>query len=81
MSKLPVIDYAPLDPDTYALQSTLFESLHCARPVMVHGQQEYIQALGPAEIGGRIEMTVYLKGGKVVDASEVVARKCGSLKP
>ena len=62
MSQLPATDFAPLDVDEYRRQELLSRALHCAHPVLMDGKYQYISALTSAESGGRIEMTVYLKG-------------------
>lgn len=62
MSQLPEIDYPPLDPDALEHQKLLQRSHHCARPVLYNGKREYIHTLTEYESGGRVEMTVYLKG-------------------
>ena len=72
----PVIaapEYAPLDQDEYKRQALLLRSLHCARPVLLDGRQQYIHTLTTSQAGGRIEMTAYLAGSPApIDAARLV---------
>ena len=52
----------PLDVDAYKHQLLLLKSAHCARPVMHHGLNRFINALSLYQDGGRVSMTVYLTG-------------------
>lgn len=72
-----VQEYASLDTDAYKHQALLLRSLHCARPVHVHGREAFIHTLTASLVGGHIEMTVYLTGDPApVDCSQVrVERK------
>lgn len=55
-------EYGPLDEAVYRHQSLLLRSLHCARPVMLDGRQQYIHTISASQDGGHIEMTVYMAG-------------------
>lgn len=56
------MSYEPLDPAEYKRQAILLKALHCALPVYVDGQQQFLHTLSTQANGGRIEMTVYLAG-------------------
>lgn len=72
MSIIAEATYAPLDEATYKHQALLLRSLHCARPVKVHGRDQFIHTLSTSQAGGRIEMTVYLAGAADPVPSESV---------
>lgn len=54
----------PLNPETYRHQLLLLKSLHCGRPVLHQGRNQFIQCVSANLSGCDIEMTVYLAGTK-----------------
>jgi hypothetical protein len=52
----------PLDADSYKHQLLLLKSVHCARPVLYQGRNQFINGLSLYQNGGRVAMTVYLAG-------------------
>lgn len=62
----------PLDPEIYKHQLLLLKSLHCARPVLHQGRQQFVQCVTANLSGCDIGMTVYLAGSKDgIDSSEI----------
>ncbi len=61
-STLPAPVFEPVDQAAYDHQRMLFKARHCAHPVLYQKKNAYIQDLHVGESGGRIVMTVYLKG-------------------
>ena len=56
------MSYEPLDPAEYKRQAVLLKALHCAHPVYVGGQQQFLHTLSTQADGGRVSMTVYIAG-------------------
>lgn len=52
----------PLDPDAYRHQLLLLKSMHCARPVLYQGLNEFIQCITLNLSGSQIDATVHLHG-------------------
>lgn|GEM_PF-1320248 len=52
----------PNDPTAYKHHLLLLKSMHCARPVVHEGLNQFISCLTANRDGGRISMTVYLAG-------------------
>jgi hypothetical protein len=52
----------PLDEEEYRHQWALLKSMHCARPVLHRGLNQFISCLRILGTGTQIEMTVYLAG-------------------
>lgn len=52
----------PNDPAAYKHHLLLLKSMHCARPVVHEGLNQFISCLTANRDGGRISMTVYLAG-------------------
>lgn len=52
----------PNDPNAYKHHLLLLKSMHCARPVVHEGLNQFISCLTANRDGGRISMTVYLAG-------------------
>jgi len=73
----PVADTedAPLDLDAYRHHLLLLKSMHCARPVIHQGLQQFIKALTLNGSGGSIDMIVYLSGKRDgVDGREILIK-------
>lgn len=71
-TSLPLPDYTRSDLPEHKHQRILQAALQVARPVIVAGKVGYIHTLTSQQIGGRIEMIVYLMGNPApVNASEV----------
>lgn len=52
----------PNDEAAYRHHLLLLKSMHCARPVVHEGLNQFISCLTANRDGGRISMTVYLAG-------------------
>jgi len=52
----------PNDPQAYREHLLLLKSMHCCRPVVHDGLNQFITCLSANRDGGRISMTVYLAG-------------------
>jgi hypothetical protein len=52
----------PNDVEAYRHHLLLLKSMHCCRPVVYQGLNQYITCLTANRDGGRISMTVYLAG-------------------
>lgn len=52
----------PNDEAEYRHHLMLLKSMHCARPVLHEGLNQFISCLTANRHGGRIAMTVYLAG-------------------
>ncbi|MDN4036773.1 hypothetical protein [Massilia sp. YIM B02443] len=62
----------PLDEQGYRHHLLLLKSMHCARPVLYQGLNQFISCLSMNRDGGGISMTVYLAGKRDgIDSSEV----------
>jgi hypothetical protein len=71
----------PLDPDAYRHQLLLLKSLHCARPVLYQGLNQFIQCITANQSGGDIQTTVYLAGIKGgIDSSEIQIKTTSTAK-
>lgn len=65
----------PNDPAAYWEHLRLLKSMHCARPVVHKGRNQFITCLTANRDGGHISMTVYLAGAPGgVDSSEIEVR-------
>ncbi len=64
--------FAPLDAEACTMQLALLKSLHCCRPVVVDGKEEFIQVVHSRQSGGRIEMEVWLTGKPDPVAPELI---------
>jgi len=62
----------PFNPEAYKHQLLLLKSLHCGRPVLHQGRNEFIQCVNVNLSGCDIGMTVYLAGLRGgIDSSEI----------
>jgi hypothetical protein len=62
----------PNDADAYRHHMLLLKSMHCCRPVVYEGLNQFITCLTANRDGGRISMTVYLAGKPGgIDCSEI----------
>lgn len=62
----------PIDLETYQHQAALLKSLHCARPVLYQGRNEFIRCVTANTSGSPVDMVVYLAGKRdSVDSTEV----------
>lgn len=62
----------PLDEQGYRHHLLLLKSMHCARPVVHQGLNQFISCLTMNRDGGGISMTVYLAGKTgSFDSSEI----------
>lgn len=62
----------PLDVEAYRHHLLLLKSLHCARPVLHQGLNQFIKALTLNDSGGSVVMIVYLAGKQGgIDSSEI----------
>ena len=62
----------PRDQHIYKHHLLLLKSLHCARPVLHLGLQQFIKALTLNDSGGRVDMIVYLAGKQGgIDSAEI----------
>jgi hypothetical protein len=62
----------PNDPDAYRHHLLLLKSMHCCRPVVHEGLNQFISCLTANRDGGRISMTVYLAGKPdPIDSSQI----------
>jgi hypothetical protein len=52
----------PNDVEAYRHHLLLLKSMHCCRPVVYEGLNQFIACLTANRNGGRISMTVYLAG-------------------
>lgn len=65
----------PNDPVAYREHLLLLKSMHCARPVVHKGLNQFITCLTANRDGGHISMTVYLAGKPGgIDSSEIEVR-------
>jgi hypothetical protein len=64
--------YAPLNEAAMLRDLKLIKSMHCCRPVVVDGRQEFIHTVSAAQAGGRIETLVYLTGNSTPVLAEQV---------
>lgn len=62
----------PFNPETYRHQLLLLKSLHCGRPVLHQGLNQFVRCVSANASGCDIVMTVYLAGIKDgIDSSEI----------
>ena len=62
----------PNDPSGYRQHLLLLKSMHCCRPVVHKGLNQFISCLTANRDGGRISMTVYLAGKRDgIDSNEI----------
>jgi len=62
----------PNDPERYRHHLLLLKSMHCCRPVVYQGLNQFITCLTANRDGGRISMTVYLAGKPgAIDSSQI----------
>ena len=62
----------PNDVEAYRHHLLLLKSMHCCRPVVYQGLNQYITCLTANRDGGRISMTVYLTGKPgAIDSSQI----------
>jgi hypothetical protein len=62
----------PNDVEVYRHHLLLLKSMHCCRPVVYEGLNQYITCLTANRDGGRISMTVYLAGKPgAIDSSQI----------
>jgi hypothetical protein len=62
----------PNDQVAYRHHLQLLKSAHCCRPVLHRGLHRFINSLTLHHDGGRVAMTVYLKGSpEAIDSSEI----------
>ncbi len=59
---LPTPTFEPLDQNEYDRQRYLLKCLHCAKPVMVDGKEQFVKVLHARQAGGRIEGEVWMTG-------------------
>lgn len=71
-SDITAPDFEPLDEKEYMLQLKILKTLHCARPVLVDGKEEFIKVVHARQSGGRIEMEVWITGRAVPVAPELI---------
>lgn len=65
----------PNDPIAYREHLLLLKSMHCARPVVHKGLNQFITCLTANRDGGRISMLVYLAGkAGGIDSNEIEVR-------
>ena len=60
---LPAPAFEPLDAEACKQHLVLVKSMHCCRPVLVAGKEEFVQVVNARLAGGRIEVEVWLTGG------------------
>lgn len=77
---VPTNQDEPNDPGTYREHLLLLKSMHCARPVVYQGLNQFITCLTANRDGGHISMTVYL-AGKIdsFDSSEIQIKQESSI--
>ena len=69
---VPNMQDEPNDPDGYRQHLLLLKSMHCCRPVVYEGLNQFITCLTANRDGGRISMTVYLAGKRDgIDSKEI----------
>jgi hypothetical protein len=62
----------PNDPEAYRHHLLLLKSMHCCRPVVYQGLNQFITCLTANRDGGHISMTVYLAGKPgAIDSSHI----------
>jgi hypothetical protein len=62
----------PNDVEAYRHHLLLLKSMHCCRPVVYQGLNQYLTCLTANRDGGRISMTVYLAGKPdAIDSSQI----------
>ena len=62
----------PNDVESYRHHLLLLKSMHCCRPVVYEGLNQFITCLTANRDGGRISMTVYLAGKPgAIDSNEI----------
>jgi len=62
----------PNDVEAYRQHLLLLKSMHCCRPVVYEGLNQFITCLTANRNGGRISMTVYLAGKPgAIDSSQI----------
>jgi hypothetical protein len=62
----------PNDVEAYRHHLLLLKSMHCCRPVVYQGLNQFITCLTANRDGGRISMTVYLAGKPgAIDSSQI----------
>ena len=62
----------PNDVEAYRHHLLLLKSMHCCRPVVYQGLNQFISCLTANRDGGRISMTVYLAGKPgSIDSSQI----------
>ncbi|MEG0040862.1 MAG: hypothetical protein RR775_09930 [Massilia sp.] len=62
----------PNDPERYRHHLLLLKAMHCCRPVIYEGLNQFITCLTANRDGGRISMTVYLAGKPgAIDSNEI----------
>lgn len=72
MSAQAAAEYAPLDKDACTHQLTILKAMHCTRPLLYKGRENFVQVVNVRLLGGRIEMDVWLTGNpERVDPSEL----------
>lgn len=59
---IPAPTYEPLDAEACKQHLALVKSMHCCRPVLVDGKEEYLQVVNGYQEGGRIQVDVWLTG-------------------
>ena len=65
----------PNNPAAYREHLLLLKSMHCARPVVHKGLNQFITCLTANRDGGNISMTVYLAGKtEGIDSNEIEVR-------
>jgi len=62
----------PNDVEAYRHHLLLLKSMHCCRPVVYEGLNQFITCLTANRDGGHISMTVYLAGKPgAIDSSQI----------
>lgn len=66
------VAYEPLDKDACTHQLTIVKAMHCTRPLLYKGRENFVQVVNVRLLGGRIEMDVWLTGNSNrIDPSEL----------
>lgn len=62
----------PLHPEAFAHQLRLLKSVHCCRPVLYQGKQQFIRGLTVHHGGSGVGMIVWLAGNSdAIDSADV----------
>jgi len=71
----------PNDPAGYRQHLLLLKSMHCCRPVVHEGLNQFITCLSANRDGGRISMTVYLAGKRDgIDSNEIQIKHLNNVR-